>query len=51
MFGGQISHLPIPEDANFLAFQFYGMAPMIGYRDGSIFYILWLDIHFSVYSH
>ncbi|MEK8022122.1 MAG: hypothetical protein VSS75_035035 [Candidatus Parabeggiatoa sp.] len=27
----------IPDDANFLAFRFYGMAPMIGYRDGSIF--------------
>jgi len=41
----------IPEDANFIAFRFYGMAPMIGYRDETIFYIIWLDIHFSVYSH
>ncbi|KHD06842.1 hypothetical protein PN36_28430 [Candidatus Thiomargarita nelsonii] len=41
----------IPKDANFIAFRFYGMAPMIGYRDETIFYILWLDIHFSVYSH
>ncbi len=41
----------IPKDANFIAFRFYGMAPMIGYRDGTVFYILWLDIHFSVYSH
>jgi hypothetical protein len=41
----------IPEDVNFLAFRFYGKAPMIGYRDETIFYVLWLDIHFSVYSH
>jgi len=46
---------PIPasitDDVTLLAFRFHGRAPMVGYRDGRIFHIVWLDHDFSVYSH
>jgi hypothetical protein len=46
---------PIPrhvtEDVTFLAFRFHRKRPMVGYRDGRIFHILWLDHSFSVYDH
>ncbi|MEN8215514.1 MAG: hypothetical protein ABFS56_03910 [Pseudomonadota bacterium] len=46
---------PIPvhltDDVTFIAFRFYGKAPMVGYRDGSIFHILWIDRDFTLYSH
>ena len=35
----------------FLAFRFCAMAPMVGYRDGRIFYVLWLDRAFTLYDH
>lgn len=35
----------ITEDVNLIAFRFCGKAPMIGYRDRAIFYIIWLDLH------
>ena len=42
----------ITEDrTSFLAIRFHGKAPMVGYRDGRIFYILWLDHDFSLYDH
>lgn len=41
----------ITEDVNLLAFRFYGKAPMVGYRDGSIFYVVWIDPHFKLYDH
>lgn len=41
----------ISEDVNFLAFRFCAKAPMVGYRDGSVFYVLWLDRAFSLYDH
>lgn len=43
------SHLK--DDVNFIAFRFCGMAPMVGYRDGAIFYIIWLDRDFTLYPH
>ena len=47
--------VPIPakvtEDADFLALRYNGMTPMIGYRDGRTFYILFLDHTMDVYNH
>jgi len=46
---------PIPtditDDVTFIAFRFYGKAPMVGYREGYIFHILWIDRDFTLYSH
>ncbi len=46
---------PVPphvtEDVNLLAFRFCGLAPMVGYRDGAIFHVLWLDRAFTLYHH
>jgi hypothetical protein len=46
---------PIPRkitpDVDFIALRFHGNAPMVGYRDGRIFHILWLDHDLSVYDH
>ena len=46
---------PLPrhlkEDADLLAMRFWTKAPMVGYRDGRIFYVLWLDPNFSLYDH
>ncbi len=39
----------IKDDVNLIAFRFCGMAPMVGYRDGSVFYIIWLDRDFTLY--
>ena len=41
----------VTEDVNFIAFRFSGMKPMVGYREGVIFHILWLDRLFSLYDH
>ncbi|MEG4867017.1 MULTISPECIES: hypothetical protein [Microcoleaceae] len=41
------SHLQ--DDVNFIAFRFGGMAPMVGYRDGAVLYIIWLDRDFTLY--
>jgi hypothetical protein len=41
----------LKQDALFIAFRFCGMAPMVGYRDRSVFYIIWLDRDFSLYPH
>jgi len=41
----------VPEDANILSFRFKGKAPMVGYKENNLFYILWLDRDFTVYPH
>jgi hypothetical protein len=41
----------ITEEVNIIAFRFSGMKSMLGYRDGSIFYIIWLDRNFTLYDH
>jgi hypothetical protein len=41
----------ITPDVDFIAMRFHGNAPMVGYRDGRIFQVLWLDHDFSVYDH
>ena len=47
--------VPIPrsitDDVTFLAFRCIGKAPMVGFRDGATFYVVWIDFDFSVYSH
>lgn len=48
-------NFPIPveigSDVTFMAFRFHGLKPMIGFRRGSVFFIVWLDLDFSAYSH
>ena len=41
----------ITDDVQFIAFRYSGMKPMIGYRDGVVFHIVWFDDKFSTYSH
>lgn len=47
--------VPIPKfitaDVNLIVFRFSGMKPMVGYRDGAVFYIIWLDRNFTLYDH
>jgi hypothetical protein len=48
--------VPIPstitEDVTkFMVFRCSGSAPMVGYRDGATFHILWIDHDFRVYDH
>lgn len=47
--------VPIPqgisEDVTFLAIRYNGKRPMLGYRDGRTFHVLFLDHSFSVYKH
>jgi len=46
------AHPPsVSADVTYLAYRFYGQAPMVGYRDGHVFYILWLDRDFTLYNH
>lgn len=46
---------PVPskvtEDAEFLALRYHGKSPMVGYRDGRVFHVIWLDHNFSLYPH
>jgi hypothetical protein len=39
------------DDIIFIAFRFYGKAPMVGYRKNTIFHILWIDRDFTLYQH
>lgn len=41
----------VTPDVTLLAFRFWDKAPMVGFRDGRTFYILWLDIDFTLYDH
>lgn len=51
----KISCFPLPpqvsKDVRMLAFRFYGMAAMIGYRIDETFYIVALDRNFKAYKH
>jgi hypothetical protein len=46
---------PIPTsitpDVTLVAFRYWKKAPMVGFRDGRTFYVVWLDIDFSLYDH
>lgn len=41
----------IGEDTVLLAFRFCALAPMVGFRRGAPFHILWLDRAFTLYKH
>ena len=41
----------ITDDVTLIAFRFSGKKPMVGYRDGRTFYVVWLDRDFSLYDH
>ncbi|MBA3922718.1 MAG: hypothetical protein H0X31_13895 [Nostocaceae cyanobacterium] len=41
----------IKNDVNLIAFRFCALAPMVGYRDGAVFHIIWLDRDFTLYPH
>jgi hypothetical protein len=41
----------VTKDSTLLALRFSGHKPMIGYRDGATFFVLFLDHNFSVYNH
>lgn len=41
----------ITPDVEFISMRFHGTAPMVGYRNGRTFHILWLDADFTVYRH
>jgi hypothetical protein len=46
---------PIPthitEDVRLIAFRFFGKAPMVGYRERTVFHIVWFDRQFKLYDH
>ncbi|MEO0350602.1 MAG: hypothetical protein AAF282_11210 [Cyanobacteria bacterium P01_A01_bin.15] len=41
----------ITEDVSFIAFRFSALKPMVGYRSGRVFYVIWLDKDFTLYDH
>ena len=41
----------ITADVKFLALRYYGLKPIVGYRSGSIFHIVYIDYNFTVYPH
>ncbi|WP_272538544.1 hypothetical protein [Providencia sp. PROV197] len=41
----------ITDDVDLIAFRFFGMSPMVGYRNESTFFIVWLDRAFTLYDH
>ena len=47
---GSIPHHLTPE-VRILAFRFCSKAPMVGYREDRIFYVIWLDRNFTLYNH
>lgn len=46
---------PLPkhltQDVTLIALRFQGNKPMVGYRNGSIFHVLWIDRAFTLYDH
>jgi hypothetical protein len=41
----------VTEDVDILAFRCIGTAPMVGFRSGRTFNILWIDKNYEVYDH
>lgn len=41
----------VTEDTTILALRYNGKRPMIGYREGRVFYVLLIDHDFSAYDH
>ncbi|WP_139411933.1 hypothetical protein [Aeromonas veronii] len=40
-----------PDVDHFLAFRYHALRAMVGYRKNDIFYVLWFDSKFTLYSH
>lgn len=43
--------ISVTDDVTFLAIRFNNKKPMVGYREGRIFHVLFLDHDFTVYNH
>ena len=47
--------IPVPpqvsEDAELIALRYFNLHPMVGFRDGRIFYILFVDHKMDLYRH
>ncbi|MBF0623483.1 MAG: hypothetical protein HQL82_01620 [Magnetococcales bacterium] len=41
----------ITPEVRIIAFRCHGQAPMVGFRDGAIFHVVWMDRDFTVYDH
>lgn len=41
----------VTKDVTILALRFHDRKPIVGYRDGDVFYIIFIDHNFSVYDH
>ena len=41
----------LTQDVTILAFRFSGMAPMVGFRTGEVFHVVWFDRAFNLYKH
>jgi len=41
----------VTQDIKLWALRFSGLKPMIGFRSGTVFHLLWIDHNFSVYPH
>lgn len=41
----------LTEDEKILAFRAFGRAPMVGYKSGRVFHVLWVDRTFTLYNH
>ena len=50
-FGDRQFPAEVTDDVNILALRFSGRKPMVGYRRGRVFVILFLDRDFTLYKH
>ncbi|WP_095967536.1 hypothetical protein [Pseudomonas sp. ACN5] len=41
----------LTDDVNLLAFRVIDKAPMVGYRKGRVFHVIWIDRGFTLYDH
>lgn len=41
----------LTEDVNIIAFRAIGKAPMVGFRAGRVFNVLWVDRAYTLYNH
>lgn len=41
----------IKEDTKLIVLRFGNKIPMVGFRENSIFYIVWFDTNFKLYNH
>ncbi len=40
-----------PRDSRAIALRFHRNAPMVGFKDGSVFYVVWFDRKMNLYKH